>query len=142
MSKVPPPSSRRPYLLRAMHEWMTDNGQTPHLVVDATVEGVVVPRQYVREGKIVLNASYTATAGLTIKNDGVSFSARFGGTPFEVHLPLHAVLGIYARETGQAMMFADEDGAPQPPVPSGPPAGQPARPGGDDKRRARLKVVK
>ena len=125
-----------------MHEWMIDNGQTPHLVVDAAIDGVVVPRQYVREGKIVLNASYTATAGLTIKNDGVSFSARFGGTPFEVHLPLHAVLGIYARETGQAMMFADEDGAPQPPVPSGPPAGQPARPGGDDKRRARLKVVK
>ena len=142
MTTVRPLTSRRPYLLRAMHEWMTDNGQTPHLVVDATVEGVVVPRQYVREGKIVLNASYTATAGLTIKNDGVSFSARFGGTPFEVHLPLHAVLGIYARETGQAMMFADEDGAPQPPVPSGPPAGQPARPGGDDKRRARLKVVK
>ena len=142
MSKVPPPSSRRPYLMRAMHEWMTDNGQTPHLVVDATVDGVVVPRQYVREGKIVLNASYTATAGLTMKNDGVSFSARFGGTPFEVHLPLHAVLGIYARETGQGMMFADDDGAPQPPVPSGPPAGQPTRPGGDDKRRARLKVVK
>lgn len=143
MTKVPPPSSRRPYLLRAMHEWMTDNGQTPHLVVDAAGEGVVVPRQYVRDGKIVLNASHTATAGLAIKNDGISFSARFGGTPFEVRLPLHAVLGIYARETGQGMMFAaDEDDAPQPPAATGPPAGTPARPGGDDKRRARLKVVK
>ena len=142
MSKVAPPSSRRPYLLRAMHEWMTDNGQTPHLVVDAAVEVVVVPRQYVRDGKIVLNASYTATASLVIRNDGVSFSARFGGTPFEVQLPLHAVLGIYARETGQGMMFADDEGRPQPPAPPGPPAGRPARPGGDDKRRARLKVVK
>jgi stringent starvation protein B len=141
MSKVPPPSSRRPYLLRAMHEWMTDNGQTPHLVVDAAVDGVVVPRQYVRDGKIVLNASYTATAGLVLKNDAVSFSARFGGTPFEVHLPLHAILGIYARETGQGMMFADDDGGP-PPAPPAPPAGQPTRPGGEDKRRARLKVVK
>jgi len=133
MSKVSPPSSRRPYLLRAMHEWMTDNGQTPHLVVDAAADGVVVPRQYVRDGKIVLNASYTATAGLALKNDAISFSARFGGTPFEVYLPLNAVLGIYARETGQGMMFADDDGGPPPP---------PARPGGEDKRRARLKVVK
>ena len=140
MPEAPPPSSRRPYLLRAMHEWMTDNGQTPHLVVDAAAEGVVVPRQYVRDGKIVLNASYTATAGLVLKNDAVSFSARFGGTPFDVYLPLQAVLGIYARETGQGMMFAEADGAPQPPA--GPPAGQPTRPAGDDKRRARLKVVK
>ena len=123
MTTVRPLTSRRPYLLRAMHEWMTDNGQTPHLVVDAAVEGVVVPRQYVRDGKIVLNASYTATAGLQIKNDEVSFSARFERTPFEVSVPVHAVLGIYARETGQGMIFSDDEPAPKP-------------------RRPRLKVVK
>jgi stringent starvation protein B len=137
MAKEPPLSSRRPYLLRAMHEWMTDNGQTPHLVVDAGVDGVAVPRQYVRDGKIVLNASYAATSGLLIKNDQVSFSARFGGAPFEIRLPVHAILGIYARETGQGMIFSDDDPAPEPPVST-----PPAKAGGDEPRRPRLKVVK
>lgn len=135
MSNERPLTSRRPYLLRAMHEWMTDNGQTPHLVVDAGVEGVVVPRQYVRDGKIVLNVSYSATAGLLIKNDFVSFSARFGGTPFEVRLPIAAVLGVYARETGQGMIFSDEDAGP--PAPPTPP-----KAGGDEPKRPQLKVVK
>jgi stringent starvation protein B len=135
-----PQTSRRPYLLRAMHEWMTDNGQTPHVVVDAAFEGVVVPRQYVRDGKIVLNVSYSATAGLLIKNDYVTFSARFGGTPFDVRLPVQAVLGVYARETGQGMIFSDEDvpPAPTPPTPGGPPT----RPGGEEPKRPQLKVVK
>ena len=130
-----------------MHEWMTDNGQTPHLVVDAAIDGVVVPRQYVRDGKIVLNVSYSATAGLLIKNDYVSFSARFGGTPFEVRLPVPAVLGIYARETGQGMIFSEDE--PAGPPPSGPgPSGPPTRPvgsgpgSGDEPRRPQLKVVK
>ncbi|MFO0335417.1 MAG: ClpXP protease specificity-enhancing factor [Pseudomonadota bacterium] len=142
------PTSRRPYLLRAMHEWMTDNGQTPHLVVDAAVDGVVVPRQYVRDGKIDQYASNSSTAGLLIKNDYVSFSARFGGTPFEVRLPVVAVLGIYARETGQGMIFSDDEPAAPPPAgpPSGPPSGPPARPTGsgpgDEPRRPQLKVVK
>lgn len=135
MSNERPLTSRRPYLLRAMHEWMTDNGQTPHLVVDAGVDGVVVPRQYVRDGKIVLNVSYSATAGLLIKNDFVSFSARFGGTPFEVRLPTAAVLGVYARETGQGMIFSDEDAGP--PTPPTPP-----KPSGDEPKRPQLKVVK
>ena len=134
-----PPTSRRPYLLRAMHEWMTDNGQTPHVVVDAAHDAVVVPRQYVRDGKIVLNVSYSATAGLLIKNDYISFSARFGGTPFDVRLPVAAVLGVYARETGQGMIFSDEEGGPAPPGAPTPPT----RPtGGDEPRRPQLKVVK
>lgn len=134
-----PQTSRRPYLLRAMHEWMTDNGQTPHLVVDAAHEGVVVPRQYVRDGKIVLNVSYSATAGLLVKNDCITFSARFGGTPFDVRLPVAAVLGVYARETGQGMIFSDEDAGP--PSPGGPtPPKSPG--GGDEPRRPQLKVVK
>ena len=135
MAKEQPLTPRRPYLVRAMHEWMTDNGQTPHLVVDAAVEGVVVPRQYVRDGKIVLNVGYSATAGLLIKNDAISFSARFGGTAFDVSLPVHAVLGIYARETGQGMIFSDDEPAPDP--------GGPTKPaGGDEPRRPQLKVVK
>ena len=129
-------TSRRPYLLRAMHEWMTDNGQTPHLVVDAAMDGVAVPKQYVRDGKIVLNASYSATAGLSIKNDWVAFSARFGGVPFEVMIPVHAVQGIYARETGQGMIFSDEDPVPEPP-------GGPVKPPPDEApKRPQLKVVK
>lgn len=120
-----------------MHEWMTDNGQTPHLVVDAAVPGVEVPKQYVRDGKIVLNASYAATAGLLIKNDWIGFSARFSGTPFDVKVPVNAVLGIYARETGQGMIFSEEDPGPEP-TPGGPT--KPA--GGDEPRRPQLKVVK
>jgi stringent starvation protein B len=120
-----------------MHEWMTDNAQTPHLLVDAGVEGVAVPRQYVKDGKIVLNASYTATSGLVLKNDWVTFSARFGGRPFEVRLPIAAILGIYARETGQGMIFSeDEPGGPDAPPPPPKPTG------GDEPRRPALKVVK
>ena len=70
---------RRPYLLRALHEWITDSGETPHIVVDATAEGVTVPRQYVKDGKIVLNVSFSATQMLKLGNDFVSFEARFGG---------------------------------------------------------------
>ncbi|HXQ64653.1 MAG TPA: ClpXP protease specificity-enhancing factor [Steroidobacteraceae bacterium] len=136
MAQEPQLSSRRPYLLRAMHEWMTDNGQTPHLVVDAGIDGVVVPRQYVRDGKIVLNASYAATSALLLKNDWVTFSARFSGTAFEVRLPVNAVLGIYARETGQGMIFSDDAPSPDSPDPA------PKPPGGDEARRPQLKIVK
>ena len=99
--------SRRPYLLRAMHEWISDNAQTPHLVVDATQEGVDVPRQYVQEGKIILNVSHSATSGLVMNNDVVRFRARFGAMTHDVTVPMAAVLGIYARETGQGMIFSE-----------------------------------
>jgi stringent starvation protein B len=135
MPQEPSPTSRRPYLLRAMHEWMTDNGQTPYLVVDAAIDGVEVPREYVRDGKIVLNASYNATAGLSIKNDWITFSARFNRANFEVRLPVISVLGIYARETGQGMIFSDDESGPHAPTP-------PTKPGGDEPRRPQLKVVK
>lgn len=141
---------RRPYLLRAMHEWMTDNALTPHVVVDAAQPGVDVPRQFVSEGKIVLNVSLTATHGLAMGNESVSFNARFGGQPQHVHVPMAAVLGIYARETGQGMLFTEEDGGGDgPPAPDGPggPAGgndegPPSSPEGGEDRRAHLKVVK
>jgi stringent starvation protein B len=124
-----------------MHEWMTDNGQTPHLVIDAALEGVVVPRQYIRDGKIVLNASYEATSGLMLKNDWIGFGARFGGVSFEIRVPVHAVMGIYARETGQGMIFSDDDAGP----PAGPPPDGPGKPTGADEpppKRPQLKVVK
>lgn len=127
-------TAQRPYLLRAMHAWMTDNGQTPHIVVDATVPGLQVPTQYVRDGKIVLNISLAATGDLDISNDAVVFSARFSGSPFLVRVPMPAILGIYARETGKGMVFSAEDFA-------GPPDGN----GGDGSggsRRANLKLVK
>lgn len=129
--------SRRPYLLRAMHEWISDNQQTPHIVVDASLQGVEVPRQYVQGGKIILNVSLSATSALNLGNDHVSFRARFGAATYDVMVPIAAVLGIYARETGQGMIFSEAD-APQPPSPEPPASG-----GGEPKRaRPTLKVVK
>lgn len=145
MSKVDAPamSSRRPYLLRAMHEWMTDNQQTPHLVVNAAASSVEVPRQYVQDGKIVLNISYHATNGLTMGNEHVEFNARFGGQTHHVRVPLPAVLGIYARETGQGMIFSDEDGPP-PTSPDTAPgtSGTDTGPAKSPRSRPQLKVVK
>jgi stringent starvation protein B len=139
--------ARRPYLLRAIHEWISDSLCTPHLVVDANAGGVEVPRQYVKDGKIVLNVSWSATANLRLGNDEVSFSGRFGGASMSVRAPIGAVLAIYARETGQGMIFAEDDAEPPPAAaaakPEGPgddPGPKPGAP--SDSRRARLKVVK
>ena len=101
-------SSQRPYLVRAMHEWMTDNGKTPHFVIDAAMPGVRVPAEHIKDGKIVLNCSYSATKNLVIGNDSVEFEARFGGTPRLISAPMDAVLGIYARESGEGMLFTEQ----------------------------------
>ena len=100
---------KRPYLLRAMHEWMIDNDLTPHVVIDATVPGVDVPEQHVTDGKIILNISYTATEALDLGGDTLSFKTRFGGVSRRVAAPIAAVLGIYAQETGQGMIFTEEE---------------------------------
>jgi stringent starvation protein B len=136
--------SRRPYLLRAIHEWICDSDCTPHIVVDAGMSGVDVPRQYVRDGKIVLNVSWNATAQLNIGNDELSFSGRFGGSSMVARIPVEAVLAIYARETGQGMIFADEEGDPAPTPPDGaPPDGAPSEPPPKPASpRPKLKVVK
>jgi len=105
---------RRPYLLRAMHEWITDNGQTPHVVVDTASDAVRVPSEHVRDGKIVLNLSYDATSDLLMTNEVVEFEARFSGQPFQVTVPVQSVMGIYARETGQGMIFGSEEPEPDP----------------------------
>jgi stringent starvation protein B len=132
--------SRRPYLVRAMHEWMADAGFTPHVIVDASRDGVEVPSAHVKDGKIVLNVSMNATQRLQLLNHGIEFDARFAGVVHHVRVPIGAVLGIYARETGEGMVF--NEGEPEAPPPSGdttaPTAGAPR----GEMRRARLTVVK
>lgn len=113
-------SSKRPYLIRAIHEWMGDNGHTPHIVVDADVDGVIVPADQIKDGKIILNISDSAAHNLKLTNEGVSFRARFSGVPFDVWVPVASVMGIYARETGQGMIFSQStDEQPEPPDDSG-----------------------
>ena len=101
-----------------MHEWMADNGHTPHIVVDAACDGVCVPPEHIKDGKIILNISESAAHNLKLTNDAVSFRARFGGVPFDVWAPMPSILGIYARETGQGMIFSHdaEQVEPQKPV--------------------------
>ena len=135
-----PVRSRRPYLLRAMHEWISDSNQTPHIVVDASIEGVEVPRQYVQGGKIILNVSSNATSMLSLGNEVVRFRARFGAATYDVSVPIVAVLGIYARETGQGMIFSEADTPPQPPAPPSEPA--PTTTGESKRSKPTLKVIK
>jgi len=99
----------RPYLLRAIYDWLIDNEQTPYLLVDADAEGVVVPREHVQDGKIILNISLTATRDLELTNDGVCFNARFGGQPMKVNVPIMASLALYSKENGRGMMFPEEE---------------------------------
>ncbi len=137
---MPSMSSSRPYLIRAMYEWMLDNAATPHLLVDASAGDVEVPQQYVREGRIVLNIGPSAVKGLVLGNDAIRFEARFGGQPTVVYVPVGRVLSIYTRETGEGMMFESE--APQgPPGGEGPAGPAPGAPGGG-RGRPSLKVVK
>jgi len=108
----PTVSKQRPYLLRAMHEWMTDNLLTPHIVVDATKKDLSIPREHIEDGKLILNLSFSATRNLAIGNDCAEFEARFGGVSRRLSIPVSAIMGIYARETGQGMVFSDEDSLP------------------------------
>jgi len=96
--------STTPYFVRAIHEWCEDNALTPHLLVVVTNQ-THVPMGYVKDGEIVLNISYGATKALNIGNDHITFSARFGGQPYDLYIPMHAVKGIFARENGQGMFF-------------------------------------
>ena len=123
------PVPRRPYLLRAMHEWITECGHTPHVVIDTEADGVLVPMEHARDGRIVLNVAYRATEGLNITNERLTCSARFGGASQLIDVPIQAVLGIYARETGEGMIFREDE-----PPPAAPDDGGGGRP--------KLKVVK
>ena len=113
MSDAPPRmTSYRPYLLRALTEWINDNGMTPHILVDAGVAGVRVPPGAVREGKVVLNIADRAVVGLQMDNEWIGFTARFGGVSQPVSVPVGAVLAVYARETGQGMVLPEEGAGP------------------------------
>jgi stringent starvation protein B len=121
----------RPYLLRALFDWIVDNGLTPHILVDAEGLGVVVPRDYVEEGKIILNINPPAVSGLVIGNERLEFDARFSGRSMRVSVPVPAVLAIYAKENGRGMMFPEAEGTEPPPDSPEPKGG-----------KLRLRVVK
>jgi stringent starvation protein B len=100
-------TSSKPYLIRALYEWILDNQMTPHLLVDANYPAAQVPLEFVTNGQIVLNVLPSAVHGLVIGNDWITFNARFGGIAREVMVPTEAVLGIFTRENQQGMMFPD-----------------------------------
>lgn len=100
-------TSTKPYLIRAIYEWILDNEMTPHLVVDTRRPGVMVPKEYVEDGRLVLNLSPSAVRGLVMGNDRIELNARFGGVARDVILPIEAVLGIFTRENGQGMVFPE-----------------------------------
>jgi stringent starvation protein B len=118
----------RPYLIRALYEWIADNGMTPYILVNAEHEQVEIPQQFVENGKIVFNISPTAVRNLELGNDSVVLEARFAGTPMRVAVPVNAVLAIYARENGKGMVFTEEGEDQPPPEPSRkePPAKRPS----------------
>ncbi|MBV4529866.1 ClpXP protease specificity-enhancing factor [Pseudomonas sp. SWRI107] len=140
--------SSRPYLVRALYEWIVDNDCTPHMLVNAEYPDVRVPAGFASDGQIVLNVSPSAVRNLHMDNDAVSFDGRFGGVSHTLFVPTAAILGVYARENGQGMVFELEPGVESEeelldesiePDDDGPPeGGQPPRPSG----RPSLKVVK
>ena len=136
-------NSSRPYLVRALYEWIVDNDCTPHMLVNSDYPKVQVPAGFASDGQIVLNVSPTAVRQLHMDNEAVSFEGRFGGVPHTLYVPIPAILGVYARENGQGMVFdleepleADDEVEPDNDGP--PPGSAPPRPTG----RPSLKVVK
>ena len=129
-------NSSRPYLVRALYEWIVDNDCTPHMLVNSDYPKVQVPAGFASDGQIVLNVSPTAVRQLHMDNEAVSFEGRFGGVPHTLYVPIPAILGVYARENGQGMVFdleeplgcddevePDDDGPqPEPPRPTGRPS--------------------
>lgn len=132
--------SSRPYVVRAMYEWIVDNDCTPYLVVDATMRYVDVPQQYVKDGQIILNVSPSAVIGLELENEAITFSGRFAGKHTPVYIPTGAVVGIYARENGQGMVFEPEDTGEPPLSPNDDDARKPSKK--EAHRRPALTLVK
>lgn len=132
-----------PYLLRAINEWILDNGCTPYLFVDTEIENVNVPMDYAKDGQIVLNISPGAIRDLAISQDYVMFSGRFGGRSHEISMPMAAVLGIVAKENGEGMWFPREDFKPDLPPESSTITDKPDKPedSGGEKRAPNLKLV-
>ncbi len=129
-------TSSRPYLIRALYDWIVDNGCTPYILVNALHEDVMVPQDYVnQDGQVVLNISPAAIEGFDMSDSGLSFNARFRGVPTDIYAPCAAIMGIYAKENQQGMIFEPED--PEPPKPNG---GKPKPSEGE--LRPSLRVVK
>ncbi len=100
-------TSKRPYLIRAMHAWMTDNDLTPYVVLDAGTDNLQAPEQYISDDKLILNISYSATRNLILGDDSMNFETRFEGVSRYIDVPTATVIGIYAKETGQGMIFSE-----------------------------------
>ncbi len=131
-------TSSRPYLIRAIYQWILDNGCTPQIVVDAEIEGVEVPVDFVEDGRIVLNLSATAVRGLSLGDRLIEFNARFGGRPHQVCLPVRAVIAMVARENGSGMSFPPDETDTDPPDDDSPGPGDPP----ERRERPALRVVK
>jgi stringent starvation protein B len=129
-------TANRPYLIRAYYDWIVDNNCTPYLMVNALAEGVDVPQRFVSDGQIVLNIAPRAVQALALENEQITFNTRFGGLPTDIYVPIHAILGIYAHENGQGVIFEREQ-FPEPPPDGTSPKARGAK---DDKYR--LRVVK
>ncbi|MEY4767569.1 MAG: hypothetical protein RL637_208 [Pseudomonadota bacterium] len=110
----------KPYLIRAVYEWIVDNDLTPYLLVDANHSQAIVPENFVEEGKIILNIRPAAVHGLALNNDLIEFKARFSGRSMQIVVPITAVLAIYAQENGRGMVFDSEDEHEPSPPPSPP----------------------
>ena len=130
-------TSSRPYLLRAIYDWLLDNGLTPYIMVDAMYPEVSVPQQFVNDGKIILNIAPSAITGLALGNREVEFNARFSGIPHQIYVPVMAVQAIYSYENGRGMVFNEDDtggdGGSDSPPDTNPPA---------KKDRPHLRVIK
>jgi len=139
-------TSNRSYLLRAIYEWVVDNEATPHVLINAENPRADVPTQFVENGKIILNISPTAAKDLLIDKDGISFSARFGGKPFNIYAPIGAVLALYASENGEGLSFEPEDDDPEDTPPTGNDNDSGSKKSTNNKKSAKkrpsLKVVK
>ena len=128
-------TSSRPYLIRAIHDWIVDNSFTPYLLINAENDNAIIPREYVEDGKIVLNINSTAITNLQLGNDYIMFNARFSGKAMEVSIPVIAVLAIYAQENGQGMMFDENNN-------NFPPTSPEDTPPPEKSKKTQLKVVK
>lgn len=130
-------TSSKPYLIRAIYDWLLDNDLTPYIVVDVLDERVQVPQEHVEDGRIILNISPKACRGLHLENDRIVFSARFGGIVKQIFVPPSSVQAIYAKENGRGMVFNDEEDSDDEPPKKTPPTGKSQRKG-----RPNLTVVK
>ena len=139
--------SNRPYLLKAFYEWIVDSDCTPYIAVEAHYPGVEVPQQFVTDGQIVLNIAPRAVNKFEMADTYLQLSTRFGGIPMDLHIPMGAIIGIYAHENGQGMVFELEDPQDDPPSPKGPimvPSGKktPQKKTSQSKTKPSLRVVK